>query len=290
MVNTKKRNVSKKSKKSRKFVGGGLAGVMQKGFMKATGQNEKCNLAVDPYSKLESKLYSSKKLNSKLPKLPFIKSEPDLFKQLFTKNLNEYCVNKEDKRYLKFCSNLLNCLKSPSKFYEVLYDTYNVDEKQPLTKQLYNNKKKINSALTMEKFIEAEKRLRLRTMAGFMVEVIFQSIIQYEKKHPPEKKIPQHALVFKDKLIGFFKDINMEFDLKKVTQENLIKLLKDKEVSIMDYYTSRTSAGTEAISTVSNKDKRTPTFLKVFLGVLASIVIIETGWFDAPPGVPGGIS
>ena len=74
MVNTKKRNVSKKSKKSRKFVGGGLAGVMQKGFMKATGQNEKCNLAVDPYSKLESKLYSSKKLNSKLPKLPFIKS------------------------------------------------------------------------------------------------------------------------------------------------------------------------------------------------------------------------
>ena len=76
MVNTKKRNVNnKKSKKSKKLSGGGLAGVMQKGFMKATGQNEKCNLAIDPYSKLESKLYSSKKLNSKLPKLPFIKSE-----------------------------------------------------------------------------------------------------------------------------------------------------------------------------------------------------------------------
>ena len=291
MVNTKKRNVNnKKSKKSKKLSGGGLAGVMQKGFMKATGQNEKCNLAVDPYSLLESKLYNRKKLNKKVEKLQFIKSEPELFKKLFTQNLNSYCVELSGKRYLKFCSNLLNCLKAPSKFYEVLYDTFNVDEKQPLTKQLYNNKKKLNSSLTMEKFIEGEKKLRLQAMAGFMIEVIFKSIIQYERKHPPEKKIPQHALVFKDKLTGFFKDINMDFDLKKISQGNLEKLLLDKEVSIMDYYTSRTSAGTESISTVDNKDKRTPTFLKIFLGVIASIVIIETGWFDAPPGVPGGIS
>ena len=58
----------------------------------------------------------------------------------------------------------------------------------------------------------------------------------------------------------------------------------------MDYYTSRTNSGMAAISTISNKDKRTPTFLKIVLGLFASVIIIETGWFDAPPGVPGGIS
>lgn len=294
MVNTNKKNNYKnnKSKKSKKLVGGGLAlaNLMKKGINKATGEKEKCNLAIDYYSKFEAKLYSKSKFMKKIQTLDFIKLEPDLFKQIFTENIKKFCVTNESKRNLKFCSNLLNCLKDSTKFYEVLYDVFNVDEKQPLTKQLYNSKKKLTPSLSMDKFIEDEKKLRVETMGKFIFEVLFQSIIKYEKKHPPEKKIPQYALVFKKNLEKLFKDINMVFDIKKVTKDEFIKLFKEKEVTIMDYYTSRVSPGNETININENKDKRTPTFLKIFLGVIASIVIIETGWFDAPPGVPGGIS
>jgi hypothetical protein len=294
MVKTNKRNNYKnnKSKQSKKFTGGGLglANLMQKGINKATGEKEKCNLALDYYSKFEAKLYSKSKLLNKLEKLEFIKLEPELFKKIFKSNLENFCVTIESKRNLKFCSNLLNCLKDSTKFYEVLYDVFNVDEKQPLTKQLYNAKKKLTRELSMVKFIEDEKKLRVETMARFLIDVLFQSIIKYEKKHPPEKKIPQNALVFKKNLEKLFKNLDMDFDLKKITKDEFLKLLKEKEVTIMDYYTSRVSKGNAAISTIENKDKRTPTFLKLIAGVVISVIIVETGWFDAPPGVPGGIS
>merc|ERR1712070_813875 len=109
-----------------------------------------------------------------------------------------------------------------------------------------------------------------------MVNVIFKSIVEYEKKHPPEKKNPQHALGLKKKLEKLFKDLNMDFDLKKINESDLIKILNEKEVSIIDYYQARVSGGTEQIDTISNKDKRTPTFLKIFFGLIASILIIET--------------
>jgi hypothetical protein len=287
MVKTHKKNFSTKTniRKSKKMHGGAL-----KAIAKAAGQNEKCNLAIDPYSKNESKLYSGKKLEKKLKKLPFIKAEQQLFQDRFKENLNAICVKEETGKYLKFCSNLLNCMKAPNKFYEVLHDVFNIDEKQPLTKQLYDNKKKLVPGLSMNKFIEDEKKARIKAMAKFMVDVIFKSIIEYERKHPPEKKNPQHVLGLKTKLDKLFKDLNMDFDLKKINEQDLIKVLNEKEVSIIDYYQARTSAGTEKIDTISNKDKRTPTFLKIFIGLIASIVIIETGWFDAPPGVPGGIS
>ena len=67
MVKTHKKNFSTKTniRKSKKMHGGAL-----KAIAKAAGQNEKCNLAIDPYSKNESKLYSGKKLEKKLKKLP----------------------------------------------------------------------------------------------------------------------------------------------------------------------------------------------------------------------------
>ena len=295
MVNkTKKNKLTINSKKSKIHRGGGMGMGMgaqvTEGALQAAGLAERCNLAVDYYGKMEQGLYSEQKLMEKVKKLEFIKEEPKLFTTLFTKKLKTFCVTKNSKRYLKFCSNLLNCLKGPSKFFEILNDMFDLDPKAPLIKQMYKTKKSVDSTLTNEKFIENEKNLRVETVAKFLVEVVFSAIIDYEKKHPPEKKVPIHALFLKDKLLELFKKINIEFDLKKITSDELTQIFKDKEIAIIDFYSSRSDESMETQDSIENKDERFPTFIAIVAGLLLSIVVIESELFDAPPGVPGGIS
>ena len=299
MVKTKKIIITKKnkSKKSKKLFVGGAAGKVMgvldgitKTAANAVGITEKCNLAIDFTGNLESKLYSPQKLSRTLLKLKFTKNEPELFKKFFNANASEFCVKLDSKRHLKFCSNLFNCLKNAQKFYEVLYDIFNITDKQPLTKQLYENKKKQDKSLTMEKFLKDEKKLRIKTMSAFVVDVIFKSVKQYERKHPPKTAPPDKKLVFKEKFIKFFENIGFEIKEMKIDKNEFEKLLIDKEVSIVDYYLTRTSPDDASTSTVSNQDKRAPTFLKLLVGAVGAILLIQTGWFDSAPGVPGGIS
>ena len=73
-----------KNRKSKKMHGGGAL----KAIAKAVGQNEKCNLAIDAFSKNDSKRYTPENLQKKLTNLPFIKAEQQLFKDRFKENLN----------------------------------------------------------------------------------------------------------------------------------------------------------------------------------------------------------
>ena len=142
----------------------------------------------------------------------------------------------------------------------------------------------------MEKFLKDEKKLRIKTMSAFVVDVIFKSVKQYERKHPPKTAPPDKKLVFKEKFIKFFENIGFEIKEMKIDKNEFEKLLIDKEVSIVDYYLTRTSPDDASTSTVSNQDKRAPTFLKLLVGAVGAILLIQTGWFDSAPGVPGGIS
>jgi hypothetical protein len=290
---TKKNNLRKtnfKTKKNIKGGGTGLGAMVSEGIQKATGQAERCNLAIDFYGKIETSMYTDAKLMEKIKKLEFIKNEPKLFKDIFTKKLKKFCIDTESKRYLKFCSNLLNCMKGPKLFYEILNDMYGVDKTFPLIKQLYKTKYKIDPSLTMDSFIKEEKTLRITTMAKFLIDVIFSSIKEYEKKHPPEKKIPIHALFLTDKLKELFKKISIDITFKDITEDKLTNIFVEKETAIVDYYQSRIMGDLSTQDSTENKDERSSAFIGIVAALILSIVVIETGIFDAPPGIGGGIT
>ena len=162
---TKKHNyINSNNKSIKKYSGGGMGMGMgmgaqvAEGALKAAGVADRCNLAVDYFGKMEQGLYSEKKLMDKVKKLEFIKEEPKLFTKIFTAKLKAFCVTRESRKYLKFCSNLLNCLKGPSRFYEVLNDMFDVDEKAPLIKQLYKSKTSLDKNLKIDSFTKDEKK------------------------------------------------------------------------------------------------------------------------------------
>ena len=97
-------------------------------------------------------------------------------------------------------------------------------------------------------------------------------------------------MFLKEKLIALFKKINIEFDIKTIKIDELVAIFEDKEVAIIDFYSSRADESMSSQDAIDNKDEKSSTFIGIVFGLLLSIIVIESNMFDAPPGVPGGIS
>ena len=98
---------------------------------------------------------------------------PD-FKNIFKKHMKTFCGSSRETKYLKFCSNLFNCVKAPRLFYEVMNDIFDLDMGDaPKLKKIYDKKKKNNPELTKEAFYKEEKESRAEGVSNFVVKVLF---------------------------------------------------------------------------------------------------------------------
>ena len=201
--------------------------------------------------------------------------------------MNNFFAENNKSEYLKFCTNLFGCIKEPNIFYEVLNDVIDVSVKYPKIKELFDKKKKEKPYIEEGEFINEHKKERAKGMASFMVEALFKSINEYEKKHG--ENAPNHTVNLKNDFKQLFSDLKINIDYKSETVDSLTNKIIDKENVIKDYYDSKLlSDDSESIN--ENKDKRSPTFLIFIIGLIGTLITIETGLFEAPPGILGGVN
>lgn len=311
--NTKKKNIHLKKKSlkgaGRKSMGYRPSaanmmmsrGLMSRGMTSGIGQmakrkldinSEKCELMVKSVNKFADKsLYTEAKLLKKLESVEFIKHEPQGFKEMFSRNLKSFCVTEKNGYHLKFCYNLVSCLKRPHLFFEMLNDLVSVDEKNDFVKKLYNQKKSAGEQIDIVDLLEEEKTERCKAMADFLINVVFKSINEYEKKHPPNnKKSDKHKIFIKDKLEDLFRRMMLDIDIRSVDNNYLADQLKNKTQLIKDFALTRDLTVEDTADIIKNKDKRSSMFIGLVVSLLLSVITIESGIFDAPPGVSAGVS
>lgn len=284
------KNISKKSKKISNKKGGGLGTLAKKQLQTMTG-DDTCDLSIPYLSTLEKTSYDTKKLLKKIEETDLLKKENKEFKNLFKVNLTYFCGRKTDTKYLKFCSNLLNCVKEPRLFYEVLNDAFDLDISfSPKLKALYKKQLQINKSLTKEDFYKEEKEQRILAISNFLVRVLFKSINDFEKKYPPNNKSPSDTIFLKNKFLDLFKDINLSINIKTINVDELKEKLMKKEIAISDYYTSRVFSKDDLQSINENKDERSPTFIFIVIGGLLTTLLLKLNLFGAPPNLGSSIS
>ena len=148
-MKSKKRNFKKYRKKKiiskkrlNKRGGGQPAAAAAEQLQKIIG-DDKCDLTVPYVGNLEKVSYDPAKLMKKLEKTDLLEKEGPEFQTMFKKNMKSFCASSKENKYLKFCSNLFNCVKEPRLFYEVLNDIFDLDIKDsPKLKNFYKQKKK----------------------------------------------------------------------------------------------------------------------------------------------------
>lgn len=279
------------------------------------------------YSKATANMlgWTKKNLMNKVTVSEFLKLENPRYVGFFKKNLETFCVNNQNKKYLKFCVNLLSCAGKPEKIYDVLYKMYifegeikevvnkkdknkNTTEVNPsgkkykLTsklKELYKKRKQelqLEDAdaaenFTTQQFVEEYERENITNMAKFFINVIKKSIISYEKTKIP---VPgeKSEIVMKDKLEKFFTSIFGEkFEFEKITQDKLIELFTKHKKTIEQYSDSRLMKTISEELVDDDKDvKKSPFYMFVVFGAFITAIILESGFMKAPPGLEGGMS
>ena len=294
VLKSKKKFISKKRKnykqKYTKKGGAGLADMAKTQLNKIVG-NDKCDLSVDYISGLEKTSYSPQKMLGKLEKTELLEKENPPFKKLFKKNMTSFCGSSKENRYLKFCSNLFNCVKTPKLFYEVMNDIFDLDIKDsPKLKNLYEKKKKITPTFDEEQFYNEEKGFRSESVSLFFVNVIFKTINEYEEKYPPKNKSPIEAIFLKQKFLDMFKNFGMDIKIKTETIETFKSKILDKETAISDYYTARVLKSDDKQNLNENKDDRSSSFIFILIGGLLTTLIIRSDIFSAPPGIMGSVT
>tara|TARA_B100001057_G_scaffold499366_1_gene609733 strand:+ start:597 stop:1550 length:954 start_codon:yes stop_codon:yes gene_type:complete len=285
---------STSSMMSRGMMSSGMmsSGLGQMAKRKLDIKPEKCELMVKSVNKFADKsLYTEKKLMKKLESVEFIKYEPQGFKEMFSRNLKAFCVTEKNGYHLKFCYNLVSCLKRSHLFFEMLNDLVSVDEKNDFVKKLYNQKKKAGEQVDMADLVEEEKTERCKAMADFLINVVFKSINEYQKKHPPNsKKSDKNKIYIKNKLEDLFRRMMLDIDIKSVDNDALANELKNKTQIIKDFARTRDLTVEDTADIIKNKDKRSSMFIGLVVSLLLSVITIESGIFDAPPGVSAGVS
>jgi hypothetical protein len=268
------------------------SGMGQMAKRKLDIKSEKCELMVKSVNKFADKsLYTDKKLMKKLESVEFIKYENQGFKEMFSKNLKAFCVTEKNGYHLKFCYNLVSCLKRPHLFFEMLNDLVSVDKKNDFVKKLYNQKKKAGEQVDMADLLEEEKTERCKAMADFLINVVFKSINEYHKKHPPKlQKNDKHKIFIKDKLDDLFRRMMLDIDMSSVDNNYLANELKNKTQLIKDFALTRDLTVEDTADIIKNKDKKSSMFIGLVASLLLSVITIESGIFESPPGVPAGVS
>jgi hypothetical protein len=296
-MKSKKRNIKKYSKKiiiSKKNInkkGGGAAGAAAKEQLQKIIGDDKCDLTVPFINNLEKVSYGPEKLMKKLEKTDLLQKEGPEFQTMFKKNMKTFCASSKENKYLKFCSNLFNCVKDPRLFYEVLNDIFDLDiSDSPKLKNFFKSKRKINRNLTKEAFYIQEKESRAEAVSEFLIKVIFKTINDFEAKNPPKEKNPTDNIFLKKKFETLFINISIKVDFKTETVPDLKKKILDKENIIGDYYTAKVFSGDDKQSLNENKDKRGDTFLFLVIGGILTTLVLKMNLFGAPPNLPGSIS
>jgi hypothetical protein len=285
-----KKNISKNNIKNKSKKGGGMGTLAKKQLQTMTG-DDTCDLSIPYLSTLEKTSYDTKKMLKKIEETDLLKKENQEFKNIFKVNLTYFCGRKTDTKYLKFCSNLLNCVKEPRLFYEVLNDAFDLDiSSSPKLKALYKKQLQINKSLTKEDFYKEEKEQRILAISNFLVRVLFKSINDFEKKFQPNNKSPSDTIFLKEKFLDLFKDINLRINIKTIDVDELKEQLMKKETAISDYYTSRVFSKDDLQSINENKDERKPTFIFIVIGGLLTTLLLKLNLFGAPPNIGGSIS
>lgn len=298
MVKTKKKMSKKKNKylskkkrmsKKKNLNGGAMAMATEQ--LKKIGGTDRCDISVDYIKGLEKALYSPDKLIKKLETSEFLAEENKEFKVLFKKNLKLFCGTSTANKYLKFCSNLFNCIKAPRLFYEVMNDIFDLDiSSQPKLKTLFKQKQILSPTMTQDDFFKEEKNTRAEAVASFFVKVVFKTFIDFEKRHPPTKKTPADNIFMKDKLLSMFNDIGININVPSEDVETLKEKILSKESAITDNYMARVFKEDDQQNLNENKDKRNPTFIFLVIGGFFLTVILRSNIFSAPPALEGSIS
>lgn len=296
-MKSKKRNTKKHSKKKiitkkrhNKKGGGQPAAAAAERFQQIIG-DDKCDLTVPYVGKLEKTSYSPDKLMKKLEKTDFLEKENPQFQTMFKKNIKLFCASSKENKYLKFCSNLFNCIKEPRLFYEVLNDIFDLDiADSPKLKNFYKTKKKINPDLVLDDFYKLEKETRAEAVAAFLINVLFKTINDFEAKNPPKNKNPTDNIYLKKKFEDLFNNISISVNFQTETIPDLKKKILDKETIIGDYYTAKVFSSDDKQSLNENKDERGGTFIFLVVGGFLLTLFLRTNFFAAPPKLPGSIS
>ena len=243
---------------------------------------EKCNMDVER-TQLDKSLkgnfyYTKKKLkenfnNSKLKE----KEKLSVFvKDYLTITLNNFCI-KDDRKYLKYCVNLLDCLEDTQKLETYIMKIYN----KPKEKQ--------------EEYF--------RNFATFIVNVIIKAIVAYDKKHPSRhsfitiKKglcrlfgsdgldIIQNSEGCKDTIPPNMKNVTVEqivTQLNNETTEAKIQKLLVKELTKDDSIGGKKSG----LSSIKRKDnKQSTAYPLILIGTIFFSSLLFMNVLDTPPGV-----
>jgi hypothetical protein len=258
------------------------AGKETSNFTTSVLELEKCNMDVER-TQLDKKLkgnfyYTKKKLkenfnNSKLKE----KEKLSVFvKDYLTITLNNFCI-KDDRKYLKYCVNLLDCLEDTQKLETYIMKIYN----KPKEKQ--------------EEYF--------RNFATFIVNVIIKAIVAYDKKHPSRhsfitiKKglcrlfgsdgldiIPDSGGC-KDTIPPNMKNVTVEEIVTKLnneTTESKIQKLVVKELSQDD----STGGKKSGLTSIKRKDtKQSTAYPIIFIGTIFFSSLLFMNVLDMPPGV-----
>jgi hypothetical protein len=288
-----KKRLSKKYSKKKKINkrGGGQAiAAAKEQFQKITG-DDKCDLTVPYVGNLEKVSYDPAKLMKKLEKTDLLEKEGPEFQTMFKKNMKKFCGNSKENKYLKFCSNLFNCVKEPRLFYEVLNDIFDLDiNDSPKLENFYKKKKKLTPDLSTDDFYKQQKELRCEAVSEFLVNVIFKTINDFESKNPSKDKNPTDNIFLKKKFETLFVNIQVSVNFKKETVEDLKKKLLDKETVIGDYYTASVFSSDDNQSLNENKDERSGNFIFIVIGGILTTLFLKMNFFAAPPTLTGSIS
>ena len=227
----------------------------------------------------------------KLKTTNLLSKENPQFKKLFTKHMTSFCGASKDNRYLKFCSNLLNCVKTPVLFYEVMNSIFDLDiEESSKLKLLYKNKKKLVTGLKEADFYNEEKQSRAQSISLFFINVIFKTINKYEEKYPPKNKSLIEAVFLKPKFLDMFKNLGMDINIKTETSETLSSKILGKEDAITDYYMAKVLKPENTQNINENKDDRSGSFIFIIISGIFITLFLRSDILNAPPGIMGSIA
>lgn len=295
-INSKKKlkntqNINKKSYIKNKI--GGAGAMIQQQLKKIQGtDSDKCDLSKSYLNDTEKTFFSSNKMLNKIDKSDLLNKENDEFKTIFKRNMKVVCGDSNQNKYLKFCSNLLNCIKEPRFFYEVLNDIFDLDIKDtPKLRDLYKRQSKISKDLTLEDFYKQEKESRAHSISLFLTKVLFKTINQYEEKYPPTELNPANTILLKPRFEKLFTELKITVDFKNETTENLTKKILDKQDVIQDYYMDKLfSADLEESDRANKAHDGGASFILIIVGGFLSMALLNTNIFNAPPQISGSIT
>ena len=312
----KKKTPNKQSKKKKYFKGGeagGEAGTDALANFNKTkntitkvkefvgkkrfgGDTTECDMAIK-LGKLEKKGFldislrdmSSKNLLKQLKISKLVDEKYEVYiKDYLLVAFNNFCIKKDEKKFINYCYNILGCLKEIDHINELFINLYKMNpvEEQSVTKN-YNNKNIYNK--TFKKTIEKNK---IRNFSMFIVGVLVKSIKEFEKASPAKK----NKLSIKIKLDKIFKDLKL-FEFEKVTAEALNKKLS--EDSSKEYFhklkgknkenkenNKKNDKGTGDIDLDLKEDEnRSSSFLYFMAGMTLFGFLLNLNLLSEPPNV-----